>query len=180
MSSHWDVDVLTFFLQELLHATGLWYWAFASPSCALLIQRVGLLSNWKQPVGVSVTSLRILLGTDQFLNLFSVAFVCFYCFVFTHIYSSFAFFLAIRHRLEEGQASSWSRRLKFFMCCTRAQDTQSVSHATHLLNPFPILINETSKQKEVKPQGCSSSDSLRNWWNISIAVVLSVPWAWMD
>lgn len=35
---------------------------------------------------------------------------------------------SVRHRLEEGQASSWSRRLKFFMCCTRAQDTQSVSH----------------------------------------------------
>ncbi|XP_073692814.1 diacylglycerol lipase-alpha [Garra rufa] len=33
----------------------------------------------------------------------------------------------LRHRLEEGQASSWSRRLKFFMCCTRAKDTQSVS-----------------------------------------------------
>lgn len=35
---------------------------------------------------------------------------------------------SFRHRLEEGQASSWSRRLKFFMCCTRAQDTQSVRH----------------------------------------------------
>lgn len=46
--------------------------------------------------------------------------------------NSFCVFLPIRHRLEEGQASSWSRRLKFFMCCTRAQDTQSVSHNTHL------------------------------------------------
>ncbi len=35
-------------------------------------------------------------------------------------------FISFRHRLEEGQASSWSRRLKFFMCCTRAKDTQSV------------------------------------------------------
>lgn len=34
--------------------------------------------------------------------------------------------VSFRHRLEEGQASSWSRRLKFFMCCTRAKDTQSV------------------------------------------------------
>lgn len=41
------------------------------------------------------------------------------------------FFSSIRHRLEEGQASSWSRRLKFFMCCTRAQDTQSVSLNIH-------------------------------------------------
>ncbi|KAF3832699.1 hypothetical protein F7725_026364 [Dissostichus mawsoni] len=32
-------------------------------------------------------------------------------------------------RLEEGQASSWSRRLKFFMCCTRAQDTQSDAYS---------------------------------------------------
>lgn len=44
------------------------------------------------------------------------------------------FSLSIRHRLEEGQASSWSRRLKFFMCCTRAQDTQSVSHTRHQLS----------------------------------------------
>uniref|UniRef100_A0A8C9TAG9 Diacylglycerol lipase-alpha n=1 Tax=Scleropages formosus TaxID=113540 RepID=A0A8C9TAG9_SCLFO len=35
----------------------------------------------------------------------------------------------LRHRLEEGQASSWSRRLKFFMCCTRAQDSQSDAYS---------------------------------------------------
>ncbi|XP_042583195.1 diacylglycerol lipase-alpha-like isoform X1 [Cyprinus carpio] len=35
----------------------------------------------------------------------------------------------LRHRLEEGQASSWSRRLKFFMCCTRAKDTQSDAYS---------------------------------------------------
>uniref|UniRef100_A0A8C5AZE1 sn-1-specific diacylglycerol lipase n=1 Tax=Gadus morhua TaxID=8049 RepID=A0A8C5AZE1_GADMO len=35
----------------------------------------------------------------------------------------------LRHRLEEGQASSWSRRLKFFMCCSRAQDTQSDAYS---------------------------------------------------
>lgn len=76
--------------QELLRATGLWYWAFASPSCALLILRVGLLSNWKQPVGVSATLLRTLLGTNTFLNLSSVAFVVtrsshtFILFVFPH------------------------------------------------------------------------------------------------
>uniref|UniRef100_A0AAQ6A0R0 Diacylglycerol lipase-alpha n=1 Tax=Amphiprion ocellaris TaxID=80972 RepID=A0AAQ6A0R0_AMPOC len=35
----------------------------------------------------------------------------------------------LRHRLEEGQASSWSRRLKFFMCCTRTQDTQSDAYS---------------------------------------------------
>ncbi|XP_061133399.1 diacylglycerol lipase-alpha isoform X1 [Syngnathus typhle] len=35
----------------------------------------------------------------------------------------------LRHRLEEGQTSSWSRRLKFFMCCTRAQDTQSDAYS---------------------------------------------------
>ncbi|KAG7473965.1 hypothetical protein MATL_G00101460 [Megalops atlanticus] len=35
----------------------------------------------------------------------------------------------LRHRLEEGQASSWTRRLKFFMCCTRAQDSQSDAYA---------------------------------------------------
>lgn len=31
-----------------------------------------------------------------------------------------------RHRLEEGQASSWTRRLKVFLCCTRTKDSQSV------------------------------------------------------
>ncbi|KAB0389809.1 hypothetical protein E2I00_000545, partial [Balaenoptera physalus] len=31
------------------------------------------------------------------------------------------------HRLEEGQATSWSRRLKVFLCCTRTKDSQSVS-----------------------------------------------------
>ncbi|KAJ8375868.1 hypothetical protein SKAU_G00064480 [Synaphobranchus kaupii] len=35
----------------------------------------------------------------------------------------------LRHRLEEGQASSWTRRLKFFMCCTRAQDSQSDAYS---------------------------------------------------
>ncbi|KAI5607806.1 sn1-specific diacylglycerol lipase alpha isoform X1, partial [Silurus asotus] len=35
----------------------------------------------------------------------------------------------LRHRLEEGQASSWSRRLRFFMCCTRAKDTQSDAYS---------------------------------------------------
>uniref|UniRef100_A0A3B3TD97 Diacylglycerol lipase-alpha n=1 Tax=Paramormyrops kingsleyae TaxID=1676925 RepID=A0A3B3TD97_9TELE len=35
----------------------------------------------------------------------------------------------LRHRLEEGQASSWSRRLKFFMCCTRAQDSQADAYS---------------------------------------------------
>uniref|UniRef100_A0A8C9J9P4 Diacylglycerol lipase-alpha n=1 Tax=Panthera tigris altaica TaxID=74533 RepID=A0A8C9J9P4_PANTA len=33
----------------------------------------------------------------------------------------------LRHRLEEGQATSWSRRLKVFLCCTRTKDSQSVS-----------------------------------------------------
>ncbi|NXW36548.1 DGLA lipase, partial [Phaetusa simplex] len=32
----------------------------------------------------------------------------------------------LRHRLEEGQASSWTRRLKVFLCCTRTKDSQSV------------------------------------------------------
>ncbi|KAK3561856.1 hypothetical protein QTP86_017485 [Hemibagrus guttatus] len=36
---------------------------------------------------------------------------------------------SFRHRLEEGQASSWSRRLRFFMCCTRAKDTQSDAYS---------------------------------------------------
>ncbi|KAI1890097.1 hypothetical protein AGOR_G00169710 [Albula goreensis] len=35
----------------------------------------------------------------------------------------------LRHRLEEGQASSWTRRLKFFMCCTRTQDSQSDAYS---------------------------------------------------
>ncbi|XP_064168529.1 diacylglycerol lipase-alpha-like isoform X1 [Anguilla rostrata] len=35
----------------------------------------------------------------------------------------------LRHRLEEGQASSWTRRLKLIMCCTRAQDSQSDAYA---------------------------------------------------
>ncbi|XP_069755150.1 diacylglycerol lipase-alpha isoform X1 [Narcine bancroftii] len=35
----------------------------------------------------------------------------------------------LRHRLEEEQASSWSRRLKFFLCCTRTQDTQSDAYS---------------------------------------------------
>ncbi|XP_058859043.1 diacylglycerol lipase-alpha isoform X2 [Acipenser ruthenus] len=35
----------------------------------------------------------------------------------------------LRHRLEEGQASSWTRRLKVFMCCSRAQDSQSDAYS---------------------------------------------------
>ncbi|GCC33034.1 hypothetical protein chiPu_0011500 [Chiloscyllium punctatum] len=35
----------------------------------------------------------------------------------------------LRHRLEEEQASSWSRRLKFFLCCTRTQDTQTDAYS---------------------------------------------------
>lgn len=38
-----------------------------------------------------------------------------------------SFPLTCRHRLEEGQATSWSRRLKVFLCCTRTKDSQSVS-----------------------------------------------------
>lgn len=58
-------------------------------------------------------------------------------------------FFSVRHRLEEGQASSWSRRLKFFMCCTRAQDTQSVSHTlTRFLSAVKV------KQKGMKAEIC--------------------------
>lgn len=46
---------------------------------------------------------------------------------------------SFRHRLEEGQASSWSRRLKFFMCCTRAKDTQSVG-PEHRYNKTDMLV----------------------------------------
>ncbi|XP_062868592.1 diacylglycerol lipase-alpha [Trichomycterus rosablanca] len=35
----------------------------------------------------------------------------------------------LRHRLEEGQANSWTRRLRFFMCCTRAKDSQSDAYS---------------------------------------------------
>lgn len=38
-----------------------------------------------------------------------------------------------RHRLEEGQASSWTRRLKVFLCCTRTKDSQSVGTKNLLL-----------------------------------------------
>ncbi|NXE41779.1 DGLA lipase, partial [Ptilorrhoa leucosticta] len=34
-----------------------------------------------------------------------------------------------RHRLEEGQASSWTRRLKVFLCCTRTKDSQSDAYS---------------------------------------------------
>ncbi|CAK7307583.1 Diacylglycerol lipase-alpha [Vulpes lagopus] len=33
------------------------------------------------------------------------------------------------HRLEEGQATSWSRRLKVFLCCTRTKDSQSDAYS---------------------------------------------------
>ncbi|RLV97290.1 hypothetical protein DV515_00012024 [Chloebia gouldiae] len=33
------------------------------------------------------------------------------------------------HRLEEGQASSWTRRLKVFLCCTRTKDSQSDAYS---------------------------------------------------
>ncbi|KAG9336331.1 hypothetical protein JZ751_002678 [Albula glossodonta] len=33
------------------------------------------------------------------------------------------------HRLEEGQTTTWTRRLKFIMCCARAQDSQSDAYA---------------------------------------------------
>eukprot|EP00071_Canis_lupus_P024362 XP_013976426.1 sn1-specific diacylglycerol lipase alpha [Canis lupus familiaris] len=35
----------------------------------------------------------------------------------------------LRHRLEEGQATSWSRRLKVFLCCTRTKDSQSDAYS---------------------------------------------------
>ncbi|XP_029438044.1 sn1-specific diacylglycerol lipase alpha isoform X2 [Rhinatrema bivittatum] len=35
----------------------------------------------------------------------------------------------LRHRLEEGQASSWMRRLKVFLCCTRTKDSQSDAYS---------------------------------------------------
>ncbi|NXC53564.1 DGLA lipase, partial [Aleadryas rufinucha] len=35
----------------------------------------------------------------------------------------------LRHRLEEGQASSWTRRLKVFLCCTRTKDSQSDAYS---------------------------------------------------
>ncbi|KAI1895651.1 hypothetical protein AGOR_G00108420 [Albula goreensis] len=35
----------------------------------------------------------------------------------------------LRHRLEEGQTTTWTRRLKFIMCCARAQDSQSDAYA---------------------------------------------------
>ncbi|KAG7276665.1 hypothetical protein CRUP_032014 [Coryphaenoides rupestris] len=41
----------------------------------------------------------------------------------------FSVCITLIHRLEEGQASSWSRRLKFFMCCSRSQDTQSDAYS---------------------------------------------------
>lgn len=140
-------------LQESLHATGSWYSVSALPSCAPLIPRVGLLSNLKPPVGVSATSPRTHSGINRRLLLcfsFCLIFCLYtklnqstasiqactsYLFLTLSLDSSPCPFLFIRHRLEEGQASSWSRRLKFFMCCTRAQDTQSVSHNTY---PLPL------------------------------------------
>ncbi|XP_043915436.1 diacylglycerol lipase-alpha isoform X1 [Protopterus annectens] len=35
----------------------------------------------------------------------------------------------LRHRLEEGQASTWTRRLKVFLCCTRTKDSQSDAYS---------------------------------------------------
>ncbi|XP_064144024.1 diacylglycerol lipase-alpha isoform X2 [Loxodonta africana] len=35
----------------------------------------------------------------------------------------------LRHRLEEGQATSWSRRLKVVLCCTRTKDSQSDAYS---------------------------------------------------
>lgn len=61
--------------------------------------------------------------------------------------------LSVRHRLEEGQASSWSRRLKFFMCCTRAQDTQSVSHVTR--SPVFPFVSEISADGDESIQRAS-------------------------
>lgn len=46
-----------------------------------------------------------------------------------------------RHRLEEGQASSWTRRLKVFLCCTRTKDSQSVG-AKNLLLAIKISVGE--------------------------------------
>lgn len=64
-------------------------------------------------------------------------------------------FPSIRHRLEEGQASSWSRRLKFFMCCTRAQDTQSVSHSYS----FPLRAESKIERNETRNMsGITSSE----------------------
>lgn len=46
-----------------------------------------------------------------------------------------------RHRLEEGQASSWTRRLKVFLCCTRTKDSQSVG-TKNLLLGIKISVGE--------------------------------------
>lgn len=148
----------------------------ASPSCAPLIQRVGPLSNWKPLVDVSAISPHTLSGTNKPSD-FSFLFFIFYAvsvqnltrgsgcqkkaaFLFSSHKDFILHLLFIRHRLEEGQASSWSRRLKFFMCCTRAQDTQSVSHITH--SPvFPFVswnVEQTGMKTSIEQVIKLSSD----------------------
>uniref|UniRef100_G1QQP5 Diacylglycerol lipase-alpha n=1 Tax=Nomascus leucogenys TaxID=61853 RepID=G1QQP5_NOMLE len=62
----------------------------------------------------------------------------------------------LRHRLEEGQATSWSRRLKVFLCCTRTKDSQSDAYSeiaylfadarawapfpSHATGPGPVIV----------------------------------------
>ena len=50
----------------------------------------------------------------------------------------------LRHRLEEGQATSWSRRLKVFLCCTRTKDSQSVSPGKWLASGSRAATREPS------------------------------------
>lgn len=134
---------------------------FASPSRAPLILRVGRLSNSKLPVGVSATSLRTHSGTNWPLDsAFSVSYLisvitCRFHSFTAWLQSWLCLCLCVRHRLEEGQASSWSRRLKFFMCCTRAQDTQSVSHGSLLL----ISSSVKGIWKTRKPELCRVSST---------------------
>uniref|UniRef100_A0A674HGN0 Diacylglycerol lipase-alpha n=1 Tax=Taeniopygia guttata TaxID=59729 RepID=A0A674HGN0_TAEGU len=48
----------------------------------------------------------------------------------------------LRHRLEEGQASSWTRRLKVFLCCTRTKDSQSANNdILAFLSGMPVTRN---------------------------------------
>lgn len=148
------VDIRVMFCyspQESLHATGLLYSVFALPSCAPLIRRVGPLSNWKLLAGVSATSRHTRSGNNgplglQLLPCPDTSAAGMHMLSLTRTGCSLTSSRP-RHRLEEGQASSWSRRLKFFMCCTRAQDTQSVSHFLRM-----VTVKQTGIKAE--PAAC--------------------------
>lgn len=85
---------------------------------------------------------------------------------FPHVLT-YSLFLFCRHRLEEGQASSWTRRLKVFLCCTRTKDSQSVG-TKYLLSESKLcvwlMVRGTQESTAVWDSCCQTWTCLISLW----------------